>query len=121
MNLIDATKKEKEILRNIALKLINENKGCLIKSEVEAADSYYQQVSRNQDEYLMTYAFDTIVELRTELTKLWESETFMHEFIPVILASAFKKRPDANEDRKPSSEQKDGNNDDILPTYTYTM
>ena len=121
MNSIETKNKERDILRNIALRIIYDYKDFPLVLETESVDSYYQQSSHNSVTCLRTFAFNTIAELRTELMELWQCEEFMHEFIPVVLASAFKERPTVNEDCKPMCEHKDGDNENILPTYTYTM
>ena len=121
MNSIKTTKKEKEILRNIALKIINNCKNCLRSLETESMNSYYLQVSRKQAEYLRTYTFDTVAELRTELTNLWKNDKDMQEFISVVLASTFKECPFNMSNYEPTLEHKDSDNDNLLPTYTYTI
>jgi hypothetical protein len=122
MNSIDTTRKEKEILLNLSLKLANDSKDGMASPKKERENSYYQQSSRNPDEYIRTYAFDTIAELRMQLVDLWQNEESMHGFIPVVLASTFKERPAVDEDHKTAFTHKDGDdNEEILPTYTYTM
>jgi hypothetical protein len=123
MNSIDATKKEREILRNIALKLFPDGNNGPKSRAAESPYSYYLPASQDPAEYLRTYSFATIAELRAELAELWPDEETgaMRGFIPVVLAAAFKERPKADEEQRPAFEHKDEGGENILPTYIYTL
>ena len=93
MNSIDITAKEKQLLRDLAM-----NTSCEIDSplmpntEEENADSYYTSIVSGQTDHCRKYGFTDMLELRSELEELWRNEDYMHAFIPVVAAAAFKLR-----------------------------
>ena len=119
MSLIN--KKEKEMLRAIALKMIAEksNKHSFETEKNSIVESYYRNSSQNM--ILKQYSFETIAELRSELTELWQYNKAMQDFIPVVLASAFKLHQGINEPSMPIIEHIDADSNEVLPVYTYTL
>jgi len=122
MSSIKSSDKEKQLLNDTALKL----NGCghnLIKKAACDSDSYYKSVSINQEDYVTAYSFDNIVELKSELTRLWKDEEYVQEFIPIVLASVFKNRPETMEGAEKVYKDKhiEEKNDELLPSYIYTI
>ena len=119
MSLIN--KKEKEMLRAIALKMIAEksNKHSFETEKNSIVESYYRNSSQNM--ILKQYSFETIAELRSELNELWQYNKAMQDFIPVVLASAFKLHQGINEPSMPIIEHIDADSNEVLPVYTYTL
>lgn len=113
MNLIN---KEKEMLRSVSAQIKKQN--CIDKAET-VCKSYYLPSSQRTE--LIAYHFETVVQLRQILTEMWSTDEKMQAFIPVVLAAAFKNRPESDDSNIPLIDHKDGNNGEILPVYTYTL
>ena len=117
MNPTNKRNKEKDLLRSVARKIREANRtDAEMKTE---EDSYYLPSSQSME--LMPYNFTTIVDLRQTLTKLWARDDEMQTFIPIVLAAAFKNRPNLDTDYVPLIEHKDSNDKEVLPVYTYTL
>ena len=118
MNLINNTNKDKKILHDTALKLKdvpNETQS----SQKTFPDSYFKKSCISAD--LIPYSFDTVMDLKSKLMELWNGNEEMKKFIPVVLVSAFKLKPNSKEERKPIIEHKDESKNGVLPVYTYTL
>ena len=94
MSLTEKLEKEHQIMSDVAKSLnsfvVNPIKDVQFRDD--SVSSYYENASGDSGEYMMEYDFDSVVELKQELTQLWKSEDNMHRFIPVVLVSTFKKR-----------------------------
>ena len=126
MNLTDNVEKERQILKYIAVSLKSGviNPITDIQYKDDNVSSYYEDVFHGSREYIKEYAFDSIIELKKELTQLWQNEDFMREFIPVVLAAVFKKRKNNSDaekrmplEKKPTESESSGG----LPTYIYNF
>ena len=122
MSSIKSSDKEKQFLRDTALKL--NSSGCNPMTQAACdSGSYYKNVSINQEDYVKTYSFDNVVELKSELTGLWQDEEYLQEFIPIVLASVFKNRPETTIGAEKAYKDKhiEEKNDELLPSYIYTI
>jgi len=113
MNLIN---KEKELLRSVSTQIKKQN--CIDREKTVCESCYLPSSQRTE---LTAYHFETVVQLRQILTEMWSTDEKMQAFIPVVLAAAFKNRPESDDSNVPLIEHKDGNNGEILPVYTYTL
>lgn len=122
MSLTNSNEREKQILQDIAIKLNNSGKRSITNKKCDGS-SYYENTSYSQSEYIREYSFDSIIELKSILKQFWQGEDFMCEFIPVVLASAFKNRLEAayNEQKSLLDQNTRGEDKEILPTFIYTM
>ena len=122
MSSIKSSEKEKQLLCDTALKLGGSIKNPMKRVACDS-DSYYKSVSINQEDYIKTYSFDNVVELKSELTELWQDEDYIQEFIPIVLASVFKNRPETTEGAEKEYKDKhiEESDNELLPSYIYTI
>ena len=110
--------KDAQLLYNIACELHETYKQVFspIKHELE---SYYIDRNKCRHREIEELHFDTPVDLRKYLEKLWEAEedSEMERFIPVILAAAFKRRPEKSDGGKDAIKTKK----DELPDFVYNF
>ena len=126
MSLTEKLEKEHQIMSDVAKSLnssvVNPIKDVQFRDD--GVSSYYEDASGDTGGYIMEYDFDSVVELRQELAQLWLLEDFMYKFIPVVLASTFKKRKNVHGDEKSLPSNKSAGDDDQsggLPTYIYNF
>jgi len=125
MSSIDITEKEKKLLQDIAIKLHEGVHNPITESFAnKKMDSYYSDISCNMESHIKEYSFESVVELKKELSQFWQDESYMLEFIPPVLAAAFKKR----KKNTVALERNNGNNlsgevneTDMLPTFIYNL
>lgn len=113
MNLTNL-QKEKDLICSIS-----EGVKMQIPAIDKNADTYY--ICSELSSRICPYDFNTIVELRNELEKLWKDNETMKKLIPVVLASVFKLRPSDDAVAHVNNEQDGSKNSGILPVYTYTL
>ncbi|MBN1298643.1 MAG: hypothetical protein JW997_03035 [Actinobacteria bacterium] len=116
MNLTDD--KDAQLLYDIACKL--QKKYEHLFSPIDnVLQSYYIARDRCKHKEIEELYFDTPVDLRKYLEKLWESEEDreMKKFIPVILAAAFKRRPVKKDGNEKSAKAEDSQ----LPEFVYNF
>jgi len=136
MSSINGDNKEKRILLDFASKM--SYCGSAFRNIKLEGDTYYVDISDGHKGQLQAYDFDSIAALKSELTRLWQDEENMRDFIPVVLASTFKNRPETGGDgekaaggnsagekaaanRSATGRHATEEDEDILPTYIYTM
>jgi hypothetical protein len=116
MNLTDD--KDAKLLYDIACELQNIYKQVLSPIDYARA-SYYIDRDKCKHKELEELYFDTPVDLRKYLEKLWEAEEEieMRRFIPIILAAAFKRRPKKSDSKNEAIKTRD----DELPDFVYNF
>lgn len=66
--------------------------------------SYYEKKSL-QEEYCKEYTFQTMPELRSELSAMWKDDAIMEQIQKVVLVAAMKNKPEINKSDENTKEK----------------
>lgn len=83
-------------------------------------ESYF--IKSEPREYIREYHFETLPELKEELTKMWTGEKDMESIMQAVLVAAFKNKPmNSSDSGMVSSGQNTPNNGEKMPAYIYNF
>lgn len=108
---MDKCKQEKGKLYNFAC-------GCQQNyyTKMDATkESYF--IKREESSYIREYGFETLPELKEELSRMWDEDPVMQECMKVVLVSAMKLKPQEEEEEQQTEEYKN----EKLPAFIYNF
>lgn len=118
---MDKNDREKKLLKDFAANSLNNN---IFKfSKIDLLTNSYYICRDDKDEYIREYDFNTAIELREELERLWEGDDRMMELTQPMVVAAMKNKPldeNLNVDKNVESIQVQEQNEKLV-AYIYNF
>ncbi len=114
---MDKNAREKETFYRMTLDGIENVKESF--TQIDHESKSYFTVKEDKD-YLMEYAFDSLPQLKEKLSLLWKDEECMKGVIQTVLVAAMKNKPSREVKRQQNIENHENTEGD-LPAFIYNF